>query len=217
MPSQLLRLNHPNRPFNEVRGELLPFCHVDGEAFGIPDVQTLLSKRVICTTVLDCSILLSSRLTNSNLASLEHHIQSKLHPNKTSTLEPPHFNYLLIDEAGQALESDLLPALAVVLTDPSVSSPPAHVTICGDSNQLSPHIVSPTARDHDLDVSLLERLLRFPLYADHPFSRKNRRKNPDAEWNIRTTPFVDLVRNYRSVEEILWLPSTLVRSCLRSL
>ncbi|GAA5946687.1 hypothetical protein JCM3765_000349 [Sporobolomyces pararoseus] len=209
MPSQLLRLNHPTRPFNEVRPSLLPFCYVDGEAFGIPDIESLLSKRVICTTVLDCSILLSSRLTNSNIASLEHHLHSKLFPGRTPRPQSPHFNYLLIDEAGQALESDLLPAFAVVLTDPSHSSPPTHVTICGDSNQLSPHIVSPTARGHDLDVSLLERLLRLPLYANHPFSRRNRRKNPDVEWDVRTTPFVDLVRNYRSVEEILWLPSTL--------
>ncbi|GAA5898780.1 DEAD/DEAH box helicase family protein [Sporobolomyces salmoneus] len=209
MPSQLLRLNHPSRPFNEVRGELLPFCHVEGEAFGIPDVATLLSKRVICTTVLDCSILLSSRLTNSNLASLETHLSSRLVPDQPPALVPPHFNYLLIDEAGQAVESDLLPALAVVLTESFNTTSPAHVTICGDSNQLSPHIVSSVARDHDFDVSLLERLLRLPLYDDHPFSRKNRRKYPDLEWDLRTTPFVDLVRNYRSVEEILWLPSTL--------
>ncbi|GAA5833572.1 hypothetical protein JCM5353_000835 [Sporobolomyces roseus] len=209
MPSQLLRLNHPNRPFNEVRRELLPFCHVDGEVFGTPDVQTLLSKRVICTTVLDCSILLESRLTNSNLSTLERHLSERLHPEmRRTTLETPHFDYLLIDEAAQATESDLLPALAVVATDTSVCSP-AHITICGDSQQLSPHIVSPLARDHDLDVSLLERLLRLPLYADHPYARRSRRRNPEVKWEIETTPFVDLVRNYRSVEEILWLPSTL--------
>ncbi|GAA5938319.1 uncharacterized protein JCM15063_000700 [Sporobolomyces koalae] len=209
MPSQLLRLNHHTRPFNEVKGELLPFCHVEGEAFGIPDVQTLLSKRVICTTVLDCSILLAARLTNRDLSTVEAGLESKLHPERSASTRKPHFDYLLVDEAGQATECDLLPALAAVATDPSICATPAHVTICGDSNQLSPHVVSPTARDYDLDVSLLERLLRLPLYSDHPFARKNRAKHVDATWHIRDTPFVDLVRNYRSVEEILWLPSTL--------
>ncbi|GAA5869299.1 hypothetical protein JCM16303_000420 [Sporobolomyces ruberrimus] len=205
-PANLLRLNHPTRPLNEVRGELLPFCHVAGENFGIP--TNLLSKRVICTTVLDCSVLLASRLTNSNLSSLKSHLSSRLDPDPSPSLEAPHFEFLLVDEAAQATESDLAPALAVVQTDPNISNT-AHVTICGDSNQLSPHIVSATARDHDLDISLLERLLRLPLYADHPFSRRNRRKNPDLEWDVRRTPFVDLTKNYRSVEEILWLPSTL--------
>jgi len=212
MPSQLLRLSHPTRPLNEVRSDLLPFCHVEGDRFGIPDVQTLLSKRVICTTVLDCSILLDARLTNSNLSTLERYLYERLHPEMSrTTLESPHFDYLLIDEAAQATESDLLPALAVVSTDPSICSS-AHVTICGDSHQLSPHIVSPLARDHDLDVSLLERLLRLPLYADHPHARRNRRRNAEVKWEMETTPFVDLVRNYRSVEEIIWLPSTLVRN-----
>ncbi|GAA6010473.1 hypothetical protein JCM11491_006955 [Sporobolomyces phaffii] len=210
MPSQLLRLNHPTRPFNEVRGELLPFCHVDGDAFGIPDVATLFAKRVICTTVNDCSILVSARLTNSNLAALESHLASRLDPARATHRAPraPHFDYLVVDEAGQATESDLLPALAVVLTNPDLSLP-AHVTICGDAHQLSPHIVSAAARDRDLDVSLLERLARRAFYADHPCARRNRRRYPDVRWDVRTTPFVDLVRNYRSVEEILWLPSTL--------
>ncbi|GAA6058655.1 hypothetical protein JCM10212_004066 [Sporobolomyces blumeae] len=262
-PSTLLRLNSPTRPLNEVRSELLPFCQVAGDGFEVPDLETLLSKRVICLTVSDCSMLLAARITNLDLATLQAYVATKLRPlaktlsgqsenqsrcrslreietgmfqhrvgGEADTRETkeekarPHFDYLLVDEAAQATEADLVPALAVVSTDPRLTSAP-HVTLCGVPHQLGPHIVASVARDYELDVSLLERLLGSQVYRDHPYSRRNRGRNRNrsrqphengklddssgaqAAWNLESTPFVDLVRNYRSVEEILWLPSTL--------
>ncbi|GAA5858396.1 hypothetical protein JCM1840_001183 [Sporobolomyces johnsonii] len=207
MPKDLFRLNAPSRPFAEVRAELLPFCHIEGERFALPSMATLLSKRVICCTVLDASILLGARVTNHDLSTLEVYTSGSIHPGTPPALPKPHFSYLLVDEAAQATESDLACAYAAVATDPTRSHP-AHITICGDARQLGPHITSEEARAHDLDVSLLERLMDRPVYAEHPCARRNRLKR-EARWDVRTTPFVDLVRNYRSVEEILWLPSTL--------
>ncbi|KWU42116.1 P-loop containing nucleoside triphosphate hydrolase protein [Rhodotorula sp. JG-1b] len=208
MPKDLFRLNAPSRPFAEVRGELLPFCHVENDRFAMPSMSTLLSKRVICTTVLDASILLRSRITNHDLSTLEIYVSGSIHPNNPPPLAKPHFGYLLVDEAAQATEADIACALNVVATD-DTRCHRAHVTVCGDARQLGPHIVSEEARNQDFDVSLLERLMDRPVYAEHPFARRNRARNPDERWDIRTTPFVDLVRNYRSAPEILWLPSTL--------
>lgn len=211
MPKDLFRLNAPSRPFAEVRGELLPFCHVENDRFAMPSMSTLLSKRVICTTVLDASILLRSRITNHDLSTLEIYVSGSIHPNNPPPLAKPHFGYLLVDEAAQATEADIACALNVVATD-DTRCHRAHVTVCGDARQLGPHIVSEEARNQDFDVSLLERLMDRPVYAEHPFARRNRAKHPEERWDVRTTPFVDLVRNYRSAPEILWLPSTLVRS-----
>ncbi|GAA5934856.1 hypothetical protein JCM3775_001658 [Rhodotorula graminis] len=208
MPKDLFRLNAPSRPFAEVKGELLPFCHVENDRFALPSMSTLLSKRVICCTVLDASILLNAHVTNHDLSTLEIYVAGSVHPNNPPPLAKPHFGFLLVDEAAQATESDIVPALNAVATD-DTRCHRAHVTVCGDARQLGPHIISEEARQNDFDVSLLERLMNLPVYADHPFARRNRSRNPDVRFDLRTTPFVDLVRNYRSAPEILWLPSTL--------
>ncbi|GAA5969919.1 hypothetical protein JCM11641_008085 [Rhodosporidiobolus odoratus] len=203
----IFRLNSPSRPFAEVRAELLPFCHVENERFALPAMSTLLSKRVICCTVLDASLLLGARVTNHDLSTLEVYTAGFIHPTRQPPLPKPHFSHLLVDEAGQASEADIGCALAVVATDDTRCSS-AHVTVCGDYKQLGPHIQSEDARNQELDVSLLERLMQRQVYAEHPYARKNRRQNTKLKWDIRTTPFVDLLRNYRSTPEILWLPST---------
>lgn len=206
-PSDLFRLNAPSRPFAEVRDELLPFCHVEDERFTLPETSVLLSKRVICCTVLDAALLLEARLSNHDLSTLQLHTLSSIHPRSRFALAKPHFGFLLVDEAAQASEPDLSCALSVVATDYSWCSP-CHVTICGDSRQLGPHIVSPEARAMGLDASLLERLAEREVYRDHPYSRRNRGLNQDARWTLGT-PFVDLTKNYRSATPILMLPSTL--------
>ncbi|BGP14796.1 hypothetical protein JCM10213v2_002751 [Rhodosporidiobolus nylandii] len=206
-PKELFRLNSPSRPFAEVKAELLPFCHVEGDRFALPPLFTLLGKRVICCTVADASILIGARITNHDLSTAEVFCAGYIHPTRPPPLPLPHFSHLLVDEAGQATEPDTACALAVVATD-DTRSRRAHVCLTGDYKQLGPQVVSEETRAKDLDISLLQRLIQRPVYAEHPYARKNRRRHPDAVWDIRTTPFVDLQRNYRSTPEILWLPST---------
>ncbi|KAM0751330.1 P-loop containing nucleoside triphosphate hydrolase protein [Meredithblackwellia eburnea MCA 4105] len=206
-PRDLFRLNHPSRPLTEVRGELLPFCHVEDIRFAMPRLDVLLSKRVIVTSCVDAFMLSEARCTNEDLGRLELRTLKHLHSHTSLQFPPPHFGYLLVDEAGQATEPDVLCPLSVVVSS-HLTTLRAHVTICGDSKQLGPVIVGKKARDHDLDVSLLERLLDRPLYREHPLARKNRRKNPDVPWTMGC-PFVNLTKNYRSATPILMLPSTL--------
>lgn len=121
-----------------------------------------------------------------------------------------HFGYLLVDEAAQSSEAEICIPLSVVL--PHISYPAAasmsrpHVTICGDWKQLGPRIEGEQCRNSDMDVSLLERLFDRKLYKDSPFSREH----PGHIIQPASTPFCNLVKNYRSHPAILMLPSTLV-------
>ena len=170
-----------------------------------------MTKRVIVTTCLDSSILYDAHVTNTYLGKLERSTYSAIHPRVDFGIPPPHFGFLLVDEAAQATEPDVLCALSVVVSN-QASSLRAHVTLCGDAKQLGPVVVSEVASAFDLDVSLLERLADRELYRDHPLARRNRRvaaKGPTRTWDV-SCPFVNLTKNYRSATPILMLPSTLV-------
>jgi hypothetical protein len=143
------------------------------------------------------------------------------------TRQDLHFGFLLVDEAAQASEMELCVPLSVVT--PGSTSPasnkalqpsprfddlPVHLTICGDVKQLGPRIESVECQNHDMDVSLLERLFERDPYRLSPFSRKAARARRGAsgkgvEQSI-STPFCNLTKNYRSHPAILMLPSTLV-------
>ncbi|SCV71091.1 BQ2448_2679 [Microbotryum intermedium] len=207
-PTELFRMNAPSRPFAEVRGELLPFCHVEDGNFALPSLPELLSKRVIVCSLVDAAMLLYARCSNHDLNELLLYTHKAVHPLHPVENPSPHFGFLLVDEAAQASEPDLACALSVVAVDPLRSSGRPHVTICGDPKQLGPVIVSQEARFQGLDVSLLERLAQRNLYAQHPCARNRKQENPHAVWTLGT-PFVDLVKNYRSAVPILMLPSTL--------
>lgn len=36
-PAEMLRLNDESRPFDEVNGQLLPYCHIQGTSFTVPE------------------------------------------------------------------------------------------------------------------------------------------------------------------------------------
>ncbi|KAK7039176.1 adenylosuccinase ade13 [Paramarasmius palmivorus] len=97
-----------------------------------------------------------------------------------------------------------------------LSSTP-QLVLCGDPNQrfadafdllVGPIISSDEARNHDLDVSLLERLFERPLYSEHPEARAK----IGHGYHVNTgpfKPFVNLVKNYRSHPAILMPPSAM--------
>ena len=184
-------------------------------------LRTLLSKRVIVTSCADSSLLSFARCTNSSLGILEDHFQSHLYaPDSLPFPSNHHFGFLLVDEAAQASEAEICVPLAVVSPHPSSlksSTPTPHITICGDSRQLGPRIESEHCRNHDMDVSLLERLFGRDLYRENPFARGNlRRAAPHSLHQTISTPFCNLTINYRSHPAILMIPSTLVRTMVLS-
>ncbi|KAJ7075675.1 P-loop containing nucleoside triphosphate hydrolase protein [Mycena belliarum] len=183
-PHEMLRLNHPSRTFAEVPLEIRQYCYVENDRYSLPPWDVLMRKRVVVCSCLDAGILVDARCTNSALARLEADIVGALHPRR-QIKEPimPHWTHLLIDEAAQAAEPELLIPISVVLpgtqgdTSATLSAGLSFGTIrpavtpqlvlCGDPNQLGPTVTSDAARDAELDVSLLQRLFDLPVYAAH--------------------------------------------------
>jgi len=89
------------------------------------------------------------------------------------------FSHILIDEAGQALESEAIIPLSLAKSDTCI-------VLAGDHKQISPTVYSDIAREMKLHVSLLERLFLH-------YKRKHLK-----EFNT-----VFLCRNYRSSYDIV--------------
>ncbi|KAF2649822.1 P-loop containing nucleoside triphosphate hydrolase protein [Lophiostoma macrostomum CBS 122681] len=213
-PGQMLRLNGPGRPDNEVPKQLLSYCYREEEMFYLPPVRQLMTYNIVVTTTRDAAILAEARLTNIDIHHIERSILTNFHPEATTTTPPLHWGALLIDEAAQATEVDALPALSVIMppaTWPHTLPQPQFI-MAGDENQLGPRTAS---RNTAFSTSLFARLFSRRIYASHPLSRSNLK--PSQEPPVMSAallpmiypPFTNLTRNYRSHPSILSVPSSL--------
>ncbi|KAL3648990.1 hypothetical protein CASFOL_005393 [Castilleja foliolosa] len=100
-----------------------------------------------------------------------------------------HFSYFFLDEAGQASEPETMVPLSNLYSKDSM------VILAGDPMQLGPVVFSRDAEQSGLGTSYLQRLFDSELYGN---------MNENNE-NLMTK----LVRNYRTHEAILRLPSEL--------
>lgn len=208
-PSALLRLNRPTRTFGEVPDAILPYCYLVSNTFGLPPFPDLMAYKVIVTSCRDASILLSARMTNSDLYTVSSSLARLAQP----SLPPPsathlHFSALLIDEAAQATEPESLIPLLVVA--PPATCPPLAFTpllvMAGDEHQLNPRTSSSST---PLQRSLFARLFARPVYADHPLARSSTRPITPSMLPVLRPAFTNLIRNYRSHPAILAVPSSL--------
>jgi helicase MOV-10 len=172
-----------------------------------------MEKQIVITTTRDAELLRRARLTNADLFRHEVGVFSAYHPRKPSPKFQLHWDALILDEAAQATEVEaLLPLLVIappflreyVLSDPQV-------VMVGDQNQLGPRTAS---KKPELQTSLFERLLRLPIYRDHPLARAKQHGGHVPRLTsdmlpLTRPPFTDLVRNYRSHPAILAIPSSL--------
>lgn len=203
---QMLRLNDPNRTFAEVPDSIKPYCYVENDKFSIPPWKALMQFRVVVTSCLDAGILVGAHCTNTRLMAMEHEIAASIHPHrKPKHVVQPHWTHLLIDEAAQGSEPELLIPISVVL--PQVYNEEVkgktfmpQLALCGDINQLGPIVASDEARSAELEVSLLERLFERPLYSTYV---------PEGPSPLRPWPYTKLVKNYRSHPAILMPPSAI--------
>jgi len=210
-PGTLLRLNEFSRTFAEVPQELLPHCWVEQDMFNLPPFPKLMAYKIVIATCQGADALVQSRATNCDLVSLQTKMARAMHlePEAADKPAPPHWAALIIDEAAQGTEPEILIPLTVVA--PSVYYPctqsPVFV-MAGDQHQLN-------ARTYDsattLNISLFERLANTPVYATHPLARKNLYRGEQQVPMIRP-PFINLTRNYRSHPAILAVPSSLFYS-----
>lgn len=213
-PQTLFRLNAPSRTFEEVPATLLPFCHIENDAFMLPPINQLLAFSVVVTTCRDASLLVSAGLTNQDLFRSEHGIHALIHPQRMSTHQYDlHWTGLLIDEAAQAIEPEALIPLAVITPPPEshlIKTAPFFV-MAGDQKQLGPRTSS---RHAAVQMSLFERLFNRTLYQDHPLARSRIRGERTKVLTkemlpIIRPPFENLIRNYRSHPAILVISNSL--------
>ncbi|KAF1912719.1 P-loop containing nucleoside triphosphate hydrolase protein [Ampelomyces quisqualis] len=211
---QLFRLIRPGRADNEVPRELTQYCYLEDDMFTLPPIKAMMKYNVVVTSCQDAGILLDARLTNNDLWTLEKNMFTTFHPQDNASTPTLHWGALLIDEAAQATEIDILPAIRVACppsTYPSSEPQPLFV-MAGDENQLGPRTAS---RDPLFSKSLFARLSERPLYKNHPLSRSHSKPSagpPVLRKNmlpITCPPFTNLIRNYRSHPAILSVPSSL--------
>lgn len=211
---ELFRLNRPGRADNEVPRELLQYCHIENDMFCLPPFRELMAFNVVVTSCQDAAILAEARITNNDLWTIQRNMLSAFNPDDEIPNPNLHWSALLIDEAAQATELDVLPAISVVcppFTYPA-SLPQPRLVMAGDEKQLGPRTAS---RDLRVRKSLFARLFQRPLYENHPLSRSKIKPSsgpPVLKQSILPIiypPFTLLVRNYRSHPAILSVPSTL--------
>ncbi|KAI4938543.1 hypothetical protein J4E85_000984 [Alternaria conjuncta] len=211
---ELFRLNRPGRADNEVPRELLQYCHIENDMFCLPPFQELMAFNIVVTSCQDAAILADARLTNNDLWTIQRNMSSAFNPDDQTPIPKLHWSALLIDEAAQATELDVLPAISVVcppFTYPA-SLPQPRVVMAGDEKQLGPRTAS---RNLLVRRSLFARLFQRPLYENHPLSRSKIKPSSgppvlkQSMLPIIYPPFTLLVRNYRSHPTILSVPSAL--------
>ena len=211
-PTEMLRLNHFSRTFAELPMDIMLYCFIEDSIFSLPPVDRLMRYKIVITTCHDADSLIQARLSNRDLFNLHRDMSRVLFPHQLSRppCPPLHWSALIIDEAAQATEPEILIPLSVVTppTDAPVEVVQPLFVMAGDQHQLGPRTYDTTTRLH---VSLFERLSNEPVYAEHPLARKRMRNHP-AEKHMLRPPFANLTRNYRSHPALLAVPSSLFYS-----
>ena len=201
----LLRLNHFSRTFAEVPQELLLYCYVKDDLFGLPPMPELMAYKVVVTTCQTADVLVHARVTNRDLINLQSSLADAIHPDSSRSACTLHWTALLVDEAAQATEPETLIPLSVVSPPSTTLTQSPVFVMAGDQHQLNPWTYG---RSITLHISLFERLSEMPVYASHPLARKNLHRIPSRLPMLRPA-FVNLIRNYRSHPAILAVPSSL--------
>lgn len=187
-------------------------CFIENDQFALPALSQLISYKVVVTSCKDAAMLVSARLTNTDLFALEYGVATALHQEQILSKIKLHWGALIIDEAAQASEPEAAVAISVVAPPEdgqAVAGNPIFV-MAGDQMQLGPR-----AKTTALKVSLFERLFNTPLYKDHPLARNKKVPGAPPKALDRTMlpitrpPFSNLIRNYRSHPAILAVPSAL--------
>ncbi|KAI5644922.1 AAA domain-containing protein [Phthorimaea operculella] len=103
-----------------------------------------------------------------------------------------HFTHIIVDEAGQATEPEIM--IPLTFTDKQNGQ----IILAGDPMQLGPVVMSKYCKEFGLDESYLSRLLEtFPYHRDYDAFKDGYNKKLVTKLND----------NYRSLDEVLKLPS----------
>lgn len=100
-----------------------------------------------------------------------------------------HFDWIFVDEAGQACEPEGMIAIK------TLAGPNTNIVLSGDPRQLGPVIRSPIAISMGLGISLLERLMNLEMY------------RPPTTATTQGRRVVKLSKNWRNHAAILRYPN----------
>jgi helicase MOV-10 len=152
---------------------ILSYSNHRNREFVFPDLDTFLSFNIVVCTCAMAGIL------------------------KNLQVPRGHFDVVFVDEAGHAIEPELMAAFAWNL------AANGQLIIAGDPQQLGPVVRSKTASGVGLEKSFLERLVGLP---GSPYE-----KNPDMYRDIRThyndNYITKLTKCYRCHPDILKIPN----------
>ncbi|TFK49292.1 P-loop containing nucleoside triphosphate hydrolase protein [Heliocybe sulcata] len=172
---KMLRYYAPSRPRAAVPDALIDFTYerqleldpskwfMRNRYFSVPPMPQLRRFRIIVSTCVSASFAYNVGLPRG------------------------HFTHIFVDEAGQATEPEVMISVKTMADDKT------KIVLSGDPKQLGPIIRCPIARELDLDISYLERLMNRDIYLED-------------SGNTGIT-FVKLVKNFRSHGSILKFPN----------
>ncbi|XP_014367038.2 probable RNA helicase armi [Papilio machaon] len=103
-----------------------------------------------------------------------------------------HFTHIIVDEAAQATEPEIMLPLTFIDKDSG------QIILAGDPMQLGPVVLSKYCQEYGLDESFMSRILECYPYQKDYISFKN-------GYDDRLV--TKLIDNYRSLEEVISLPS----------
>ncbi|XP_035708851.1 RNA helicase Mov10l1-like [Folsomia candida] len=118
-------------------------------------------------------------------------------------LTPGHFTHVFIDEAGYCTEPETMIAAVNLAIDRE-----GQLIIAGDPKQLGPVLMSDIAKNLELNLSYLERLMIGKKGMKNIYGR-NPEKFGQENCGYNTLVLTKLVKNYRAHESLLKLPSHL--------
>ncbi|XP_058807108.1 putative helicase mov-10-B.1 isoform X2 [Phymastichus coffea] len=168
-PEDIYRFYSQSKDASTIDEQLRPCSNFEGGQIAFVKHEVLEKKSIIISTLCNCMRLIIMRLS------------------------PNYFSYVIIDEAGQCIEPDLLIPVSIVSNGGQLCS---QIVVAGDPQQLGPTVISKLAAIV-LGRTILERLMSYDIYQkDH-----NMRYNPRY--------ITKLLINYRSPPSILYLSNHL--------
>ncbi|KAF8325174.1 P-loop containing nucleoside triphosphate hydrolase protein [Cantharellus anzutake] len=132
--SDMLRLNAPTRRVSTLSQTLRSFSRIGDDAFLVPSLGEMSRFRVVVSTCSSASLVYAIGVPRG------------------------HFSHIFVDEAGQALEPEVMIAIRTLAGDET------NIILSGDPKQLGPIVRSAVASKLGSAVSYLDRLMRQDVY-----------------------------------------------------
>ena len=131
---------------------------------------------VVVTSCRDAMILVKAQVTNHDLWIIQRDMATAFNPEEPALTQPLHWTALLVDEAAQVTEIDVLLALSVV-SSPSEypnSLLQPRLVMAGDEHQLGPRTSSnELTRPRILHFPLRTALRQAPVQRPSPLTFKD--------------------------------------------